>query len=78
MNSTLIHLVGKLKLAYKTNEYSFIVRSSVLTLRILHLLQEEGIIQNYTFILSTKKADVGAGYVKVYLKYYKVNLYVRQ
>jgi len=70
MSNVLINLVNKIKIAHKNKEHSITVRSSVFCVRILKLLQQEGVILAFTLLSAKNYQDVGVKYVKVYLKYY--------
>lgn len=73
MSNVLINLVNKIKIAHKNKEHSITVRSSVFCVRILKLLQQEGVILAFTLLSAKNYQDVGVKYVKVYLKYYNDN-----
>lgn len=70
MTNVLINLVNKIKMAHKNKEQSITVRSSVFCVRILKLLQQEGVILSFTLLSAKNAQDVGIKYVKVYLKYF--------
>lgn len=69
MTNVLINLVNKIKIAHKNREHSITVRSSVLCIRVLRILQQEGVILSFTLLSTKNKQDVNVKYVKVYLKY---------
>lgn len=70
MTNVLINLVNKIKMAHKNKEHSVTVRSSLLCVRVLRILQQEGVILSFTLLSTQRKEDVNVKYVKVYLKYY--------
>lgn len=61
-------------MAHKNKEQSITVRSSVFCVRILKLLQQEGVILSFTLLSAKNAQDVGIKYVKVYLKYFNDTL----
>jgi len=71
MSSVLINLVNKIKIAHKNKERSITVRSSVFCIRILKILQQEGIILSFNVLSTRHQQDVNVRFVKVYLKYVK-------
>lgn len=74
MTNVLINLVNKIKIAHKNREHSITVRSSILCVRVLRVLQQEGVILSFTLLSTKNKQDINVKYVKVYLKYFNVEL----
>lgn len=70
MTNVLINLVNKIKIAHKNREHSITVRSSILCVRVLRVLQQEGVILSFTLLSTKNKQDINVKYVKVYLKYF--------
>ena len=70
MTNILINLINKIKMAHKDKESSVTVRSSLLCVRVLRILQQEGVILSFTLLSTKHKQDVNVKYVKVYLKYF--------
>lgn len=73
----LINLVNKIKMAHKNREHSVTVKASIFCVRILRILQQEGVIFSFTLVSTRKDRDVNVRYVKVYLKYHNVGLLCR-
>lgn len=71
MNNILANMINKIRLAHTNRETSVVLKMSVLLLRILKILQKEGVISGFTMISEYTKKDVNVRYVKVFLKYYR-------
>jgi ribosomal protein S8 len=70
MTNVLINLINKIKIAHKNKEHSITVRSSLLCVRVLRVLQQEGVILSFTLLSTQHKQDINVKYVKVFLKYF--------
>lgn len=72
MVNLLANMVNKIQRGHANNEHFVIVRVSRLLVRVLHILQREGIILGFSYVYENESLDGQNRSVKVYLKYFNV------